>query len=132
MLKTLLEKLEAIRKQLSSDKVIDVIGCLLQDVSIKDYLEQSLADGRSEAAGTRLEGTPTEGQVQGNPRSGTGPIRAGRRCQTFAEAAQRRGRTEGLPKAAARLCLGTLVIERGTCIRAGLNMPFGPKTGTRC
>ena len=64
MLKTLLEKLEAIRKQLSSDKVIDVIGCLLQDVSIKDYLEQSLADGRSEAAGTRLEGTPTEGQVQ--------------------------------------------------------------------
>ena len=64
VLKTLLDKLEAIRRQLNSDKVFDVIGRLFQDISIKDYLEQALADEEPDAAVARLEGTLTEGQVK--------------------------------------------------------------------
>ena len=64
VLKTLLEKLETIRRQLKSGKVFDVIGRLFEDVSIKDYMEQTLADGESDPAVARLEGTLTEGQVR--------------------------------------------------------------------
>ena len=64
VLKTLLDKLEAIRRQLNSDKVFDVIGRLFQGMSIKDYLEQALADEEPGAAVARLEGTLTEGQVK--------------------------------------------------------------------
>ena len=64
VLRTLLDKLEAIRRQLNSDKVFDVIGRLFQDISIKDYLEQALADEEPDAAVARLEGTLTEGQVK--------------------------------------------------------------------
>ena len=64
VLKTLLDKLEAIRKQLNSDKVFDVIGRLFEGVSIKDYLEQSLADGQTDAAVSRFQGTLTEDQVR--------------------------------------------------------------------
>ena len=64
VLKTLLDKLETIRRQLNSDKVFDVIGRLFKDTSIRDYLEQSLADDESDAAVARLEGTLTEGQVR--------------------------------------------------------------------
>ena len=64
VLKTLLDKLEAIRKQLNSDKVFDVIGRLFEGVSIKDYLEQTLADGGSDSAVARLEGALTEDQVR--------------------------------------------------------------------
>ena len=63
VLKTLLEKLESIRKELGSDKVFDVIGRLFEGVSIKDYLEQSLSDG-TDAAVTRLEGRLTGDQVR--------------------------------------------------------------------
>jgi SNF2 family DNA or RNA helicase len=48
VLKTLLEKLERIRKELSSDKVFDVIGRVLQGVSLKDYMEQSLEQDTEE------------------------------------------------------------------------------------
>ena len=64
VLKTLLEKLETIRKQLRSDKVFDVIGRLFEGVSIKEYLEQSLAGEEPEAAIARLDGTLTAGQVR--------------------------------------------------------------------
>ena len=64
VLKTLLEKLEAIRKQLHSDKVFDVIGRLFEGMSIKDYLEQALTDEEPDAATARLEGTLTESQVR--------------------------------------------------------------------
>ena len=62
VLKTLLDKLEAIREQLDSDKVFDVIGRLFEDVSIKDYLEQALAD--PDAAAKRLDGALTADQVR--------------------------------------------------------------------
>jgi superfamily II DNA/RNA helicase len=46
VLKTLLDKLELIRKQLRSDKVFDVVGRLFQNVSLKAYLEMaSTEDG---------------------------------------------------------------------------------------
>ena len=42
VLKTLLDKLEAIRKQLNSDKVFDVVGRLFEGMSIKDYFTKSI------------------------------------------------------------------------------------------
>ena len=44
MLKTLLDKLEAIRTELRSDKVFDVVGRLFENVSLKDYLEQAATE----------------------------------------------------------------------------------------
>lgn len=64
VLKTLLDKLTAMRDQLNSDKVFDVIGRLFEGVSIKDYLEQSLNDGETDAAVSKLEGLLTEDQVR--------------------------------------------------------------------
>ena len=64
VLKTLLDKLEVIRRQLQSDKVFDVVGQLFEGVSIKDYIEQTLTDEESSQALSRLEGTLTEGQVR--------------------------------------------------------------------
>ena len=37
-MKTLLDKMETIRKELGSDKVFDVIGRLFENVSLKSYL----------------------------------------------------------------------------------------------
>ena len=64
VLKTLLDKLETIRRQLQSSKVFDVVGRLFEGVSIKDYIEQTLADGEPDQADARLDGTLTEGQVR--------------------------------------------------------------------
>ena len=64
VLKTLLDKLETIRCQLQSSKVFDVVGRIFEDVSIKDYIEQTLADGEIDQAVARLDGTLTEGQVR--------------------------------------------------------------------
>ncbi len=47
VIKTLLEKMERIRKELGSDKVFDVVGRTLKDVSIKDYMDR-LAAGEEE------------------------------------------------------------------------------------
>ena len=50
VLTVLLEKLEAIRKQLSSDKVFDVVGRLFEDMPLKNYLEKATTeDGAREA-----------------------------------------------------------------------------------
>jgi superfamily II DNA or RNA helicase len=65
VMKTLLEKLERIRKELGSDKVFDVIGRLFNGVSIKDYLEKAVAsEGAAEAVCRALEGTLTKEQVE--------------------------------------------------------------------
>ena len=63
VLKTLLDKLETIRRQLQSSKVFDVVGRIFEDVSIKDYIEQTLADRETGQAVASLDGTLTEGQV---------------------------------------------------------------------
>ena len=63
VLKTLLDKLEAMRRQLQSDKVFDVVGRLFEGVSMKEYLEQAVTEG-AEAVVQRLEGHLTEEQVR--------------------------------------------------------------------
>src|SRR5262249_30720191 len=64
VLKTLLEKLEAMRRQLRSDKVFDVVGRLFEGVSLKDYLEQAVAEKDADDAAQRLEGRLTEDQIR--------------------------------------------------------------------
>jgi superfamily II DNA or RNA helicase len=63
VLKTLLDKLERIRKELGSDKVFDVVGRLFEGVSLRAYMEQALTEGGAEAMRRRLEGTLTKEQV---------------------------------------------------------------------
>ena len=64
VLQTLLEKLEAIRRELNSDKVFDVVGRLFEGISIKAYLESALYEGDADEAAARLDGTLTEEQVR--------------------------------------------------------------------
>ena len=63
VLKTLLDKLEAIRRQLQSDKVFDVVGRLFEGLSMRDYLEQAVTED-ADIVAERLEGDLTEQQVQ--------------------------------------------------------------------
>jgi superfamily II DNA or RNA helicase/DNA-binding XRE family transcriptional regulator len=64
VLKTLLDKLEKIRKQLKSDKVFDVIGRIFEGVSIRQYMEEALTEEGAAAVEKRLEGQLTKEQVQ--------------------------------------------------------------------
>ncbi len=65
VMKTLLEKLERIRKELGNDKVFDVIGRLFEGVSIKQYMEKAVAsEGAAEQVCRVLEGTLTKEQVE--------------------------------------------------------------------
>ncbi len=63
VLKTLLEKLELIRKELGSDKVFDVVGRLLEGVSLREYMEDLLA-GDEERVRDRLVGRLTAERVR--------------------------------------------------------------------
>src|SRR5262245_58758589 len=56
VLRTLLDKLERIRRELGSDKVFDVVGQLFEGVSLKAYMEQVLSEGSESAAVRQLEG----------------------------------------------------------------------------
>jgi len=62
VMKTLLEKLEKIRKDLDTDKVFDVIGKLFEGISLRDYMEQVIT-GNVVAVERRIEGTLTKEQV---------------------------------------------------------------------
>ncbi|MCY4121213.1 MAG: helicase-related protein, partial [Acidobacteria bacterium] len=64
VLKTLLDKLELIRKQLQSDKVFDVVGRLFQNVSLKEYLEQATTEAGASSAIDGIEGLLTAEQVR--------------------------------------------------------------------
>ena len=65
VLKTLLDKLEAMRRQLQSDKVFDVVGRLFEGLSMKEYLEQAVtSDRETETVIQYLEGHLTEEQVR--------------------------------------------------------------------
>jgi hypothetical protein len=64
VLKTLLEKLERIRKELGSDKVFDVIGRLFEGVSLKEYMAQAVTEEGADTVQRRIEGTLTAEQVQ--------------------------------------------------------------------
>lgn len=63
VLKTLLVKLERIRKELRSDKVFDVIGRVFEGVSLKQYLEQAVTEEGAAAAEQKIEGRLTKEQV---------------------------------------------------------------------
>jgi superfamily II DNA or RNA helicase len=64
VLKTLLDKLEKIRKQLKSDKVFDSIGRIFSEVSIKAYMERvASGDDVNQVAG-ELDGHLTKEQVK--------------------------------------------------------------------
>ena len=64
VLKTLLDKLEAIRKELESDKVFDVVGRLFENVSLSTYLETAATDEGAGAAIDGIRGLLTTGQVR--------------------------------------------------------------------
>jgi superfamily II DNA or RNA helicase/DNA-binding XRE family transcriptional regulator len=63
VLKTLLDKLEKVRRALGSDKVFDVVGRLFEGVSLRDYMEQAVTEQGADAACARIEGTLTKEQV---------------------------------------------------------------------
>ncbi|HOI74479.1 MAG TPA: helicase-related protein [Syntrophales bacterium] len=63
VLKTLLDKLELIRRELQSDKVFDCIGRIFQGVSIKQYMERAVL-GEEKAALLDLEGRLTKEQIE--------------------------------------------------------------------
>ena len=63
VLKVLLEKLEAIRAQLRSDKVFDVIGRLFENVPLKGYLEMAATEAGTRDAIERLDSRLTPEQV---------------------------------------------------------------------
>jgi len=63
VLKVLLDKLEAIRKELKSDKVFDSIGRIFEGVSIKQYMEQAI-EGDAAAVARILDGKLTKEQVE--------------------------------------------------------------------
>ena len=63
VLRTLLDKLERIRKELDSDKVFDVVGRLFEGRSLKEYLESALTEAGAEQACRDLEGSLTKEQI---------------------------------------------------------------------
>lgn len=64
VLKTLLDKLELIRKEMRSDKVFDVIGRLFEGVSLKQYMEQAVSEKGAEDAAGSIKGILTKEQVE--------------------------------------------------------------------
>ncbi len=64
VLKTLLDKLEAIRKELGHGKVFDVVGQLFEGMSLKAYMEQALTDQGAEVASQDISAKLTKEQVE--------------------------------------------------------------------
>jgi superfamily II DNA or RNA helicase/DNA-binding XRE family transcriptional regulator len=64
VLKTLLDKLEEIRKELRSDKVFDVVGRLFEGVSLKTYMEKIALGEATAEDEAQLAGVLTTGQVE--------------------------------------------------------------------
>jgi superfamily II DNA or RNA helicase len=65
VLRTLLDKLERIRKELRSDKVFDVVGRLFEGVSLAEYMERaSESEEGAERAARELDGKLTKEQVE--------------------------------------------------------------------
>ena len=64
VLKVLLDKLESVRLALSSDKVFDVIGRLLENVSLREYMTAALARNRKQGVLDDLERAVTVAAVR--------------------------------------------------------------------
>jgi superfamily II DNA or RNA helicase len=63
VLKTLLEKLERIRRELGSDKVFDVVGRIFEGVSITDYMERAVTADGEEAFEREIASRLTRDQI---------------------------------------------------------------------
>ena len=63
VLNVLLEKLESVRRALSSDKVFDVIGRLLENVSLREYMMAALSREREQDVLDDIERAVTESAV---------------------------------------------------------------------
>lgn len=66
VLGTLLEKLEAIRRELGSDKVFDVIGRQFKDVSLGEIIMKAVVEDRADEAADQVQGFLSAGQVRAN------------------------------------------------------------------
>jgi superfamily II DNA or RNA helicase len=64
VVKTLLDKLERMRKELNSDKVFDVIGRLFEGISLKAYLEDAITEDGADRACKTIEGSLTPEQIR--------------------------------------------------------------------
>ncbi len=64
VLKTLLDKLENIRKQLGSDKVFDVVGRLFENVSLRVYMERAATEDGARGAIEDIDSRLTQEQVR--------------------------------------------------------------------
>ena len=64
VLKTLLDKLEHIRKQLGSDKVFDVVGRLFENVSLRVYMERAATEDGARGAIEDIDSRLTQEQVR--------------------------------------------------------------------
>ena len=106
VLQVLLEKLEAIRQALRSDKVFDVIGRLFRNTPLRDYLAEALTDEGERRVVDRVTRT-LAGDPVGAVRSAEDPrLRsAGRRLPAPRRAPRRHG-TRALPPAPPRLRCG--------------------------
>jgi hypothetical protein len=78
-MKTLLDKMETVRRGLGSDKVFDVIGRLFENVSLKSYLDAAI---RGEDAADGIEGLLTIEQVRALEAKERGALRDRRRSQS--------------------------------------------------
>ena len=65
VLKVLLERLDSIRKELSSDKVFDVIGRLFENRSLLEHMRDALTDQGEQRARRRIEAALTGDAVHG-------------------------------------------------------------------
>lgn len=63
VLKTLLDKLEVIRKELGKDKVFDVVGRIFEGLSISDYMRRAITDAGADEAAKTLASHITAGQI---------------------------------------------------------------------
>jgi len=63
VLRTLLDKLEAIRRELGSDKVFDVIGRQFQGVSLTDIIMRAVLEDRADEGADQVQGFLTAQQV---------------------------------------------------------------------
>ena len=61
---TLLEKLDRIRRELGSDKVFDVIGDVLEDISIREYIERALGEENEQTVQEEIDSQVTANRVE--------------------------------------------------------------------
>ena len=65
VLKVLLDRLEAIRRELRSDKVFDVIGRLFENQSLREHMREALTNEGERRARDRIESVLTRTAVRG-------------------------------------------------------------------